>query len=173
MLFRSYVVGQVLSGERGGEGDMAAADRLDEVTAYYLLHRHDFGVDDAPVGACILYATACGLSDADLDKTWDILVHAGGDSAEDEADSDESEDADGDAEPSEDSGSGGNKVKLKAWSQRRGKSMGYEAPQGKPVPLIDRIHRVSERASAPSRGGTGVVGAGSVLGVVGSRSSGA
>ena len=168
-----YVVGQVLSGERGGEGDMAAADRLDEVTAYYLLHRHDFGVDDAPVGACILYATACGLSDADLDKTWDILVHAGGDSAEDEADSDESEDADGDAEPSEDSGSGGNKVKLKAWSQRRGKSMGYEAPQGKPVPLIDRIHRVSERASAPSRGGTGVVGAGSVLGVVGSRSSGA
>ena len=74
-----YVVGQVLTGERGGEGDMAAADRLDEVTAYYLLHRHDFGMDDAPVGACILYATACGLSDADLDKTWDILVHAGGD----------------------------------------------------------------------------------------------
>ncbi|NLF73816.1 MAG: DUF1156 domain-containing protein [Candidatus Anammoximicrobium sp.] len=137
-----YVVGQVLTGERGGEGDMAAADRLDEVTAYYLLHRHDFGVDEAPVGACILYATACGLSDADLDKTWDILVHAGGDSAEDEADSDESEDADGDTEPSEDSGSGGNRVKLKAWSQRRGKSMGYEAPQGKPVPLIDRIHRV-------------------------------
>jgi len=141
-----YVVGQVLTGERGGEGDMAAADRLDEVTAYYLLHRHDFGVDEAPVGACILYATACGLSDADLDRTWDILVHAGGDatgSAEDEAYSDESEDADGDTEPTEeDSGGGGNKVKLKAWSQRRGKSMGYEAPQGKPVPLIDRIHRV-------------------------------
>ena len=112
------------------------------MTAYYLLHRHDFGVDEAPVGACILYATACGLSDADLDKTWDILVHAGGDSAEEEVDSDEAEDADGDTEPPEDSGSGGNKVKLKAWSQRRGKSMGYEAPQGKPVPLIDRIHRV-------------------------------
>lgn len=140
-----YVVGQVLTGERGGEGDMAAADRLDEVTAYYLLHRHDFGVDEAPVGACILYATACGLSDADLDKTWDILVHAGGDatgSAEDEADSDESESEESDAEPSEEGGSGGNKVKLKAWNQRRGKSMGYEAPQGKPVPLIDRIHRV-------------------------------
>ena len=109
---------------------MAAADRLDEVTAYYLLHRHDFGVEEAPVGGCILYATACGLSDADLDKTWDILVQRRrrGDSAEDEAESEESEDGEDDAEPSEDSGSGGNKVKLKAWSQRRGKSMGYEAP---------------------------------------------
>jgi hypothetical protein len=47
-----YIVGQVLSGEKGA--DLSAADRLDEVTAYYLLHRHDFGMDDAPVGACIL-----------------------------------------------------------------------------------------------------------------------
>ena len=70
-----YIVGQVLSGERGA--DLSAADRLDEVTAYYLLHRHDFGMDDAPVGACILYATACGLSDTELDKTWDILVSRG------------------------------------------------------------------------------------------------
>ena len=70
-----YIVGQVLSGERGA--DLSAADRLDEVTAYYLLHRHDFGMDDAPVGACILYATACGLSDAELDKTWDLLVSTG------------------------------------------------------------------------------------------------
>jgi hypothetical protein len=54
-----YVVGQVLTGEQGA--DMAAADRLDEVTAYYLLHRRYFGIDDAPIGACILYATACGF----------------------------------------------------------------------------------------------------------------
>lgn len=33
-------------------------------------------------------------------------------------------------------------MKLKAWNQRRGRSMGYEAPEGKAVPLIDRIHRV-------------------------------
>ena len=78
-----YIVGQVLTGE-GRQGDMAAADRLDEVSAYYLLHRHDFGMDEAPVGACILYATACGLSDSELDKTWDILVHAGGDSSDDD-----------------------------------------------------------------------------------------
>lgn len=134
-----YVVGQVLTGEKGS--DLAAADRLDEVTAYYLLHRHDFGMDEAPVGACILYATACGLSDAELDRTWDILARSdSGDSSPIEGDAEE-EDIDGDAEPVEDT-SGGSKVKLKMWSHRCGKSMGYEAPEGMAVPLIDRIHRV-------------------------------
>lgn len=137
-----YIVGQVLTGEQGV--DMAAADRLDEVSAYYLLHRHDFGLDDAPVGACILYATACGLSDGELDKTWDILAHAGSDTSSSEEGADEIDgvgDSDGDADPAEDSG-GGSNVKLKAWNQRRNKNMGLEAPEGKAVPLIDRIHRV-------------------------------
>ena len=136
-----YIVGQVLSGEQGA--DMAAADRLDDVTAYYLLHRNDFKLDDAPVGACILYATACGLSDAALEKTWNILSHAGGDtssSARDDEDDDSGE-SDAESEPEEESG-GGSKVKLKPWNQRLNKSMGYEAPEGKAVPLIDRIHRV-------------------------------
>ncbi|MBM4022806.1 MAG: hypothetical protein FJ284_11310 [Planctomycetes bacterium] len=134
-----YVVGQVLSGEQGS--DLSAADRLDEVTAYYLLHRNDFKMDEAPVGACILYATACGLSDAELDRTWDILSRSGSEAASsDDDDGDESEEADD--EPAEDSGAGGSKVKLKAWNQRKGKSMGYEAPEGRPVPLIDRVHRV-------------------------------
>ena len=135
-----YIVGQVLTGEQGA--DMAAADRLDEVSAYYLLHRHDFGLDEAPVGACILYATACGLSDSELDKTWDILTTSGKattNAAESENGNTEGDDANADAE--ETSG-GGSKVKLKPWSQRRGKSMGHEAPEGKAVPLIDRIHRV-------------------------------
>lgn len=137
-----YIVGQVLSGEQGA--DMAAADRLDEVTAYYLLHRNDFKMEDAPVGACILYATACGLSDADLEKTWDILSHAGGDAttpADDNELADDADESDTDAEPEEESGSG-SKVKLKPWNHRLHKSMGYEAPEGKAVPLIDRIHRV-------------------------------
>lgn len=133
-----YVVGQVLTGEQGS--DMAAADRLDEVSAYYLLHRHDFGLTDAPVGACILYATACGLSDTDLERTWDILTGSGSSSSSEEADEEIDEDS-GEAE-AEDSTGGGSKVKLKAWSQRRGRVMGYEAPEGKAVPLIDRIHRV-------------------------------
>lgn len=134
-----YIVGQVLSGEHGA--DMAAADRLDDVTAYYLLHRNDFKMDEAPVGACILYATACGLSDAELERTWNILTHAvGGDDAADDDDHG-GEESDGDAEPEEDSGSG-SKVKLKPWNQRQHKSMGYDAPEGKAIPLIDRIHRV-------------------------------
>lgn len=135
-----YIVGQVLSGEKGA--DLAAADRLDEVTAYYLLHRHDFGVDDAPVGACILYATACGLSDSELDRTWDILSSSKStaESAEG-AEEGEGEIADDDGEADDESG-GGSKVKLNAWSQRRDRSMGYEAPEGRAVPLIDRIHRL-------------------------------
>lgn len=134
-----YVVGQVLTGERGA--DMAAADRLDEVTAYYLLHRHDFGMDEAPVGACILYATACGLTDGELDKTWDILSRSGSDSTPAANDDEDPDDAGEDDESAENSGGGG-KVKLKPWSQRRGKNLGHEAPEGRPVPLIDRIHRV-------------------------------
>ena len=131
-----YVVGQVLTGEHGS--DLAAADRLDEVTAYYLLHRHDFGMDEAPVGACILYATACGLSDTELDRTWNMLGGAGKASS---ADQEDDEGTDGDADADAHVGSGGSKVKLRTWSQRKGKSMGYEAPEGRVVPLIDRIHR--------------------------------
>jgi putative DNA methylase len=131
-----YIVGQVLSGGHAGDADIAAADRLDEPTAYYLLHRNDFGVDEAPVGAVILYATACGVSDRELMDTWDILAAGKAkatDDREEEADPDEDAEGDGDS---------GAKVKLKTWAQRKGKSMGHEAPGGKPVPLIDRIHRL-------------------------------
>jgi adenine-specific DNA methylase len=157
-----FVVGRVLTGDlpaapgaaqAGGDGaDLAAADRLDAPTAYYLLHRHDFGLEEAPSGACILYATACGLSDSELESTWDILVRTGGSSG-DQDEEEEDEEADPDAEadpdsasdsglPAEDSAQAGSKVKLKTWAQRNRKSMGYEAPGGQPVPLIDRIHRL-------------------------------
>jgi putative DNA methylase len=131
-----FVVGRVLVGDNEAGGE-ASVDRLDEPTAYYLLHRHDFGLEKAPVGACILYATACGLSDQALIRDWDLLVKAGDEAEENESDEEETDDE----EPSEASGSGG-KVKLKAWNQRRGRSMGYEAPGGRPVPLIDRLHRL-------------------------------
>ena len=140
-----YVVGQVLTGDGAG-ADLAAADRMDAPTAYYLLHRHDFGLEEAPSGACILYATACGLSDSDLESTWDILVRTGGGSnQEEDEDEEENEDAGPDAEADPDSTSdSGSKVKLKTWAQRHHKSMGYEAPGGQPVPLIDRIHRLMQ-----------------------------
>jgi adenine-specific DNA methylase len=134
-----YVVGRVLSGD---DADAAPPiDRLDEPTAYYLLHRHDFGLEDAPAGACILYATACGLSDDALIRDWDLIVKTGGeDAADDDEDEEKSDESD---EPSEESGSG-SKVKLKAWNHRRGRSLGLEAPGGRPVPLIDRIHRLMQ-----------------------------
>ncbi|MDD2600647.1 MAG: hypothetical protein PHO37_15730 [Kiritimatiellae bacterium] len=94
-----FVVGQVMSGAK--DGDMAAADRMDSPTAYYLLHRHDFGLEDAPAGACILYATACGISDRDLEVTWDLIATKGG-SAPAVKDADDDDSAE-DGEESEDS----------------------------------------------------------------------
>ena len=61
-----FVVGRVLHIESG-------TDRLDPVTSYYLLHRNDFGFEKAPAGACILYAVSCGLSDAELERTWNLV----------------------------------------------------------------------------------------------------
>ncbi len=132
-----FVVGRVLAGEREDGADLAAADRLDEPTAYYLLHRHDFGMDEAPAGACILYAISCGISDKELASTWDLISFTKG-KASDETEEEEADaDAEADPDTEEDSGS---KVKLKTWVQRKGRSLGYEAPHGKPVPLIDRVH---------------------------------
>ncbi len=139
-----FVVGQVLAGNGAG-ADLAAADRMDAPTAYYLLHRHDFGLEDAPSGACILYATACGLSDDELESTWDILVRTGPSrETEDEPEGDlDDEGVDSEGELDGDSASdSGSRVRLKTWAQRTSKSLGYEAPGGLTVPLIDRIHRL-------------------------------
>ncbi len=127
-----FVVGRVLSGDKG---DVDDGERLDEPTAYYLLHRNDFGLDEAPAGACILYAISCGVSDRELSDTWDLLASTKGKDADDE-DDEAAGDDDGEAQDS------GSKIKLKTWSQRHGKSMGYEAPGGRPIPLIDRVHRL-------------------------------
>src|SRR5438552_13104690 len=85
-----FVVGRVLS----GNGDAETVSGLDDVTTYYLLHRHDFKMDDAPIGACILYAVSCGLSDSALVDQYDILVRTGGQA---EAEDDDAEDSSGDA----------------------------------------------------------------------------
>ena len=64
-----FVVGRVLT----RDGGAAATSGLDDVTTYYLLHRNDFGMDDAPAGACILYALSCNLSDRELSDRHDLL----------------------------------------------------------------------------------------------------
>ena len=140
-----FVVGRVFSATEGTEsteGDFSESSvfsvaDLDSPTAYYLLHRHDFGMDEAPAGACILYAISCGISDKELASTWDLIGFTKG-KASDETEEEEADaDAEADPDTEEDSGS---KVKLKTWVQRKGRSLGYEAPHGKPVPLIDRVH---------------------------------
>ncbi|MBF0245068.1 MAG: DUF1156 domain-containing protein [Planctomycetes bacterium] len=133
-----FVVGQVLTGpDKDGVSDMDAADRMDAPTSYYLLHRNDFGFDEAPSGACILYATACGLSDRDLETTWNMLARKGSSSNDEDE-----EDADPDDDSTDESSDSGSKVKLKTWAQRNSKSMGYDAPGGQTIPLIDRVHRL-------------------------------
>ncbi len=129
-----FVVGRVLT--RDGE---EAVTGLDDVTTYYLLHRNDFGLNDAPVGGCILYALSCNLSDSALVNQHDLLVQSRNGVAADSLDDDASADDEDD-----DTGEGGSgaKVKLKPWHRRRGRSLGLESPGGRPAPLIDQIHKL-------------------------------
>lgn len=153
-----FVVGRVLT--RDGE---EAATGLDDITTYYLLHRNDFGMADAPIGPCILYALSCGLADTALADAYDILARTGGKTAEEE---EENETAGGEAEEGEIEEGTGSKVRLKAWNQRKRPGMGYdpavdsprarraktepplfpdaapELPKAREIPLIDMIHRL-------------------------------
>jgi adenine-specific DNA methylase len=129
-----FVVGRVFSHSEGEK----AVSGLDDVTTYYLLHRHDFGLGEAPSGACILYAVSCGLSDRDLMDQYDLLARAGGDNsaaedgAEDEAEGDEEENGE----------KSGSMVKLKPWNRRTRKGLGAESGVGRPAPLIDQVHHL-------------------------------
>ena len=129
-----FVVGRVLS----QDGEEAVAG-LDDLTTYYLLHRNDFGLEDAPVGGCILYALSCNLSDSALVNQHDLLVQSRNGAASDGPGDDAAEDDESD-DISE--GGSGAKVKLKPWHRRRGRSLGLEAPGGRPAPLIDQVHRL-------------------------------
>jgi putative DNA methylase len=77
-----FVVGRVLTltpgpSPRGVSSSQVDVSGLDDVTTYYLLHRHDFGFEEAPAGACILYAVSCGLSDRELVDRYDLLTSVG------------------------------------------------------------------------------------------------
>ena len=128
-----FVVGRVLS----HNGEAAAVSGLDDVTTYYLLHRHDFGMEDAPIGACILYAISCGLSDHDLADRYEILHRTGG-----QAEPEQDEETEPATEATDEAEEGtGSKVRLRPWSKRVRKSMGYDG-DGRPAPLIDQVHRL-------------------------------
>ena len=130
-----FVVGRVLT--RDGQ---EAVSGLDDVTTYYLLHRNDFRLGDAPVGGCILYALSCNLSDSALANQHDLLAQSRNGRTSEDGEGSAAEDAD-----AEDGGSGGGaKVRLKAWNRRRGRNLGLETPGGRPAPLIDQVHKLMQ-----------------------------
>ncbi len=123
------------------DGGQEVVSGLDDVTTYYLLHRHDFGMAEAPVGGCILYALSCNLSDSALVGQYDLLARAGKGNTNDVLEEDLSASStDDDVE--ETSGGGGAKVKLKPWQRRQGRNLGLQAFGGKSVPLIDQVHKL-------------------------------
>ena len=125
-----FVVGRVLTQDGGQE----SVTGLDDVTTYYLLHRHDFGLAQSPVGGCILYALSCNFSDSALVNQHDLLAQSGKGRASDELEENDT--------PEEADIGGGSKVKLKPWDRRRGRNLGLETPGGRPVPLIDQVHKL-------------------------------
>jgi putative DNA methylase len=139
------------------------------VTTYYLLHRHDFGMNDAPAGACILYALSCNLSESELADRYDLLLRTGGVESDDDTEGEDDAESEGD----EPEGSGST-FKLKPWKQRRRPTLGIDPiaqqarqrqnefrASGEPlfedigvapvasgrlrvIPLIDSIHRLMQ-----------------------------
>ena len=132
-----FVVGRVLTHD--GEVPISG---LDDVTTYYLLHRNDFGMDEAPVGGCILYALSCNLSDTALTNQHDLLAQSGRRGTNEEAEGGDLTSESDETEDGADSTGGGAKVKLKPWNRRRGRNLGLESSGGRSAPLIDQVHRI-------------------------------
>jgi adenine-specific DNA methylase len=135
-----FVVGRVLS---HGQSEPTPGDHpLDDVTTYYLLHRNDFGLKEAPAGPCILYAVSCGLSERELVDQYELLAKSGGAQADDD-DEPSGDDEEGDAEETLSSGGGG-KYKLKDWRARKHRTLGVESASGRAIPLIDQVHKLMQ-----------------------------
>jgi putative DNA methylase len=130
-----FVVGRVLT--RGQDGQAVGDHPLDDLTTYYLLHRNDFGMKDAPAGPCILYMVSCNLAERDLLDQYEILAKGGQAEVDDEVGTEGDDDTDASA------GSGG-KFKLKPWSSRKHRSLGLEVASGRSIPLIDQVHKLMQ-----------------------------
>ena len=133
-----FVVGRVLT---HGEAEAAVGDHpLDDVTTYYLLHRNDFGLKEAPAGPCILYMVSCGLPERDLVDQYELLgkgrLEARGLSDEQEVDVED----EGGTSSLTPQASG--RYKLKPWSARRHRLLGEDTAGGRPAQLIDQVHKL-------------------------------
>lgn len=133
-----FAVGRVLKSTEEMEDERIG---LDDITTYYVLHRDTFGMREAPIGACILYALSCNLKDDDLTDRFEILARTGGKA---DATADEEEEPEEDGEAAVESEGTGSRVRLRRWDQRKRKTLGLEGVGGRPVPMIDRIHRLMQ-----------------------------
>ena len=101
-----FALGQILQG--------TSTKALDEWTRYYLMHKDYFGMEDAPVGECILLAQGYGVSLDDLRSTQTGFLKKT---------------------------RSGNALKLLDHKERATHRIGYVHTSGR-VPMIDMIHRI-------------------------------
>jgi adenine-specific DNA methylase len=106
---RRHVTDFALSRILGG----ATTEGLDPWTAYYLMHRQSFGMEDAPVGECILYAQGYGLDADALRGDRGVLTK----------------------------GKKGADLRLLRAEERTRDSLGEPHPAGG-LPMIDQLHRL-------------------------------
>ncbi len=103
-LVADFALGLILHGQ--------STEGLDEWTRYYLIHRANFGLDDAPVGECILLSQGYGLDLNELRGDRGYIRAAQGSA-----------------------------VRLAKWDERRRADLGEPHPAGG-LPLIDVLHRL-------------------------------
>lgn len=146
-----FAVGRLLRGEDG-----ELAESLDAVTSYYLLHRNDFGTGPAPSGACILYATSCGVTQSELEARFDLLARSGGRNAAappvDEEDGIADWPDDGNADVSAQNASDRVVLALKPWHRRIRPGLGESSGDGAPPPMIDLLHKLMQLWKAGQQG---------------------
>lgn len=99
-----FALGQILKGQ--------STEGLDEWTRYYLIHRNLFGLEDAPVGECILLSQGYGLDLNELRSARGLMLKA----------------SSGD-------------VRLAKWDERKRDDLGEPHPGGG-LPMIDMLHRL-------------------------------
>ena len=114
-----FALGQILKGQ--------STEGLDEWSRYYLIHRNLFGVEEAPVGECILLSQGYGIDLNDLKSPRGILVKASKKASGED-----------DEESAKGSSSG---IRLAKWDERKREDLGQPHPSGG-LPMIDMIHRL-------------------------------
>ncbi len=99
-----FALGQILGG-RSTEG-------VDEWTRYYLMHRTYFGLDDAPVGECLMLAQGYGLDFNEIRGARGFITKGSG-----------------------------SDVRLTKWDERTRDDLGEVHPGGG-LPQVDLLHRL-------------------------------